>query len=230
LDSVERDVVKRMIDLPVNEKSFEYENNFYLSCDSTRMAKALSHYMLFKKTIEIAGSIVECGVFKGASFSMLSMYRKLHNLEEKWMIGFDSFGAFPEANYEEDKEVRKRFISGAGDQSISVEQLHQVLSDKKCGDNVTLVKGDISETVPKFINQNPDLKISLLILDVDIYEPSVTILKYLYPLITTGGVLILDDYGIAPGETKAVDEYFDHKDATIEESLFPDTSQYIIKS
>ena len=37
------------------------------------------------------------------------------------------------------------------------------------------------------------------------------ILENLYPRITKGGILMLDDYGTHPGETKAVDEYFQNK-------------------
>ena len=218
-----------MIRTPDFNRQFEYENNFYLSCDSSRMAKALSQYKLFEKTVDIAGDIVECGVFKGASFARFAMYRNLHGLEEKMIIGFDSFGPFPETNYEDDKVLRDKFITEAGDQSISVSQLHHLLRHKGCGENITLIKGDITETVPEFVNQNPDLKISLLILDVDIYEPSVTVLKFFYPLITTGGVLILDDYGSFPGETKAVDEYLKDKNITIEKSLFPNTPRFIVK-
>jgi hypothetical protein len=40
-------------------------------------------------------------------------------------------------------------------------------------------------------------------LDADVYEPSVAVLEYLYPKIkTTGGVLILDDYGVSPVKQK----------------------------
>ena len=69
--------------------------------------------------------------------------------------------------------------------------------------------------------QNPQLKISLLNLDVDIYEPSVTVLEHLYPRIVEGGILILDDYGTFPGETKAVDDYFATKGVEAKVLTFP---------
>ena len=217
------------MDLPDFEKRFDYENNFYLSCESTRIAKAIAQYKLFEKTIKIRGDIIECGVFKGASFSRFAMYRKIHALEDKKLIGFDSFGDFPETEYEKDKELRDNFISDAGAQSISRAQLHKVLSNKKCAQNVDLVEGDITETVPKFVRDNPDTKISLLHLDVDIYEPSVTVLNYLYPLINLGGIMLLDDYGSFPGETDAVDEYLMDKNVVINEPIFDGSPHFIIK-
>ena len=64
---------------------------------------------------------------------------------------------------------------------------------------------------------------------MDIYEPSVTVLENLFPRISKGGVLILDDYATFPGETKAVDDYFKHKDIEIKKFSFTTTPCYIIK-
>jgi len=94
---------------------------------------------------------------------------------------------------------------------------------------VDLIEGDITETVPSYVKANPELKISLLNLDTDIYEPAVTILEHLYPKITKGGILMLDDYGTHPGETKAVDEYFKNKTVEIKKFSFAMTPCYIIK-
>ena len=70
-----------MINLPNFDDSFDYENNFYLSCESSRIAKMLAHFKFLEMTVETEGEIVECGVFKGASFSRFAMYRKILNIE-----------------------------------------------------------------------------------------------------------------------------------------------------
>lgn len=219
-----------MIELPNFSKSFEYENNFYLSCDITRMSKVLAHYELYKKVIDLPGAFVECGIFKGASFARFAMFRELlSNPYGKKMIGFDIFGEFPETTFEADFKKRDSFIAGAGINSISVEQLTTVLENKGVNKNIELVKGDITKTVPKYLEENPELKISILNLDTDLYEPAVTILEYLYPRIVSGGILILDDYGIFPGETQAVDEYFKGKNIKIHKPSYTMTPCYIIK-
>lgn len=219
-----------MIDLPDFQKAFEYENNFYLSCDNTRLSKILSHYELFKMIRELHGAIVECGVFKGASLVRFAGFRDLFgNSFSHKIIGFDIFGAFPETNYKEDVKYREKFVQDAGLESISVEQLQTVLKVKGIEKNIELVKGDVTKTVPEYVEANPHLKIALLNLDTDVYEPAVTILEHLYPRIVKGGVLILDDYGIFPGETKAVDDYFKGKDIEIKKFPFAMTPCYIIK-
>lgn len=219
-----------MINLPDFSHAFDYENNFYLSCDPTRIGKLLAHYELYKMVRNVPGAIVECGVFKGTSLVRFASFRDLFgNPYSKKIIGFDTFGTFPETQFDQDKYPRHKFIKNAGEESISKEQLLSVLDNKKIEKNVELIEGDILQTVPDYLEQHPELKISLLNLDTDIYEPAVVILERLFPRIVTGGVLILDDYGVFPGETKAVDEYFASQNIKIQKFPFCMTPCYVVK-
>ena len=56
--------------------------------------------------------------------------------------------------------------------------------------------------------RNKHGRFPFLNLDVDLYEPSKVILEYLWPLMSPGGIMLLDDYAKFPGETKAADDYF----------------------
>lgn len=219
-----------MIGLPEFSKTFDYENGFYLTCDITRISKILAQYELYKMVLQVPGVIVECGVFKGASLARFAVLRELFgNPFSKKIIGFDTFGAYPETSYSPDQSVREDFIGRAGDQSISTQQMIQVLKHKGCAQYVELIPGNICETVPRYVMDHPEIKISLLNLDTDIYEPAVTILEQLYPRIERSGVLILDDYGVFPGETRAVDDYFADKDVKIQKFPFCMTPCYVVK-
>ena len=57
-----------------------------------------------------------------------------------------------------------------------------------------------------------------------------TILEHLYPRLTVGGILILDDYETFPGEAKAVDDYFKDKQIEIKKFPFSLSPSYIIKN
>ena len=211
-----------MIQLPDFERAWDYENAFHLTCDSTRISKILAQWELFRMVWDVPGAILECGVFKGASLARFAAFRQLVGPPfSKKIIGFDTFERYPETGFPDDKPFRERFVQAAGEQSISLNQLMKVLEHKKCEQNVELVAGDICETVPKYVEQKPQLKISLLNLDTDIYEPAVTILEHLYPHIVKGGILIVDDYGTFPGETKAVDEYIVKKNLNVTIRKFP---------
>jgi len=134
-----------MISLPNFEKAFEYENNFYLSCDITRISKILSHYEIYKMIKEVPGEIVECGVFKGASFLRFAMFREIFgNPFSKKIIGFDTFGKFPETNFQDDKKARNKFIDSAGEDSISKDQLFEILNQKNLNRHLNLIEGDIT--------------------------------------------------------------------------------------
>lgn len=219
-----------MITLPDFKQTFEYENNFYLSCPTQRLSKFIAHYELYKRIVELSGEIVECGVFKGTSLVRWAHFREMMGGgSAKRIIGFDIFGSFPGTEFEADKKKLGQFVSSAGDQSIDTEQLMEVLKYKKLEQKVELVKGDINQTVPSYVEKNPELKIALLNLDTDIYEPAVTILEHLYPRVVSGGVVLLDDYGVFPGETKAVDDYFKDQKVTIRKFPFAMTPSFIIK-
>ena len=215
--------------MPDFAKNWEYENGFYLTCDNSRFGKFLAHYELFKMTKDVPGCIVECGVFKGASFVRFAGFRDLMgSADAHTLIGFDTFGAFPPSSLKEDEAHIRHWVENAGEQSISKEQLEEVL-ERKNVKNVELVKGDVVQTIPQYLKNNPNLQISLLNLDTDIYDPAVTILENFWPRIVPGGVLILDDYSVFPGETKAVDDFFKGTDVQIQKFPFAATPHYIVK-
>ena len=73
------------------------------------------------------------------------------------------------------------------------------------------------------------MQIALLNIDVDIYEPTCVILEHLYPRVVSGGVVLLDDYKVFPGETKAVDDYFAGRPVKILQTPYSPTPHYFIE-
>jgi hypothetical protein len=72
-------------------------------------------------------------------------------------------------------------------------------------EKISFVKGKVEETIP----DNAPQSISLLRLDTDWYESTRHELIHLYPRLSHGGVIIIDDYGHWLGARKAVDEYIE---------------------
>ena len=160
-----------MIELPDIDKAFEYENNFYFSCEVTRIAKWAVHYELFKGILDLPGVFVECGVFKGVSFLRFAMFRQLLGHEGALkMLGFDVFGEFPESTFSEDQPYIEKFVSEAGSESISEDQLYELLQQRGMEKNVELIKGDICKTIPKYHERDPSLRISLSLIQIS--EPT----------------------------------------------------------
>ena len=142
-------------------------------------------------------------------------------VSESWVKSFKSLGS---SNV-------KLITNGFDEDDFDVRQLE---SDKFIIGHFGLLNHlrnprNLWKTLNDLCDENPDFKISLLNLDVDVYEPSVIILDYLFPLIVKGGILILDDYGTFPGETKAVDDYFKGQSIKIQKFPFCKTPRYLIK-
>lgn len=198
-----------MYPLPDPNDSFEYENAFYLSCQPNRFAKMMAHADLFRELLNIPGEIVECGVFKGASLARFAMLRELFcGGATKKIIGFDAFGPFPPTEFIADQSHVEKWTTDAGFEGISREDLIKALELKGCGKRVELIRGNLLQTLPDYCDAHPELRISLLNLDTDVYEPAVCILNHLWDRIVPGGILLLDDFGVFPGETQAVEEFF----------------------
>lgn len=218
-----------MEELPDFSEGWDHYNDFHFTCDTRQMNRILSHYELYKMVRDVPGEIVECGVFKGASLIRFAMFREIFgDSSSKELIGFDAFGEFPVPEFEPDKERRKEFIEEAGSESISIDQLNEVFANKNIG-NCDLIKGDVNDTIPEYVEENPELRISLLNIDIDVYEATKKILEEFYPRLVPGGVLLFDDYGKFPGETKAVDEYFSDKELEIKKLPFGAEPPYAVK-
>ena len=203
-------------------------DQFLKNTNVDRLQKILTRYELFKKIMNVPGDICECGVFKGISSIRFAAFRDFFNNSSNKLILFDIFGKFPEADYSKDVKNRNNFIKDAGLHGISKNQLNKILKNKKIK-NFELIQGDITKTVKTYAEKHPRLKISLLHIDVDLYGPTKTILENFYPHVVKGGIIILDDYNVFPGETKAVNEFFKNQKINIQKFKNRKTPYYIIK-
>jgi len=205
------------------------ENIYHLKTDTSRISNLINHYEFYKKIISLPGDVVECGVFKGISLTRFLTFREiLENYNSRKIYGFDVFGKFPKPKNQSDKSFLKKWEKSAGD-GIDVKELNDILLDKKFS-NFELVKGEVKKTIPNLIKQKPSLKISLLHLDMDIYEPTKFVLNKLFPYIVKGGIILIDDYNTVFGATKATDEFLNlNKDLEIKKVKFCKKPSHIVK-
>lgn len=63
--------------------------------------------------------------------------------------------------------------------------------------------------IPERFHEVADRSFAFVHMDVDLYQPTLDSLTFFYPRMTTGGVILLDDYGFStcPGVTRAAEEY-----------------------
>jgi hypothetical protein len=210
-------------------QKWDYENGFYLTCETGRIGKFLNHLEIYKQIVDVPGDILEFGVYKGTSLVRLMAFRDLlESTHSRKVVGFDAFGKFPDdLALDSDQEFVNNF-EGAGGYGVSKEHLDELLKNKNA-ENYELVEGDILKTIPEFLKSNTSLKIALLHIDVDVYEPTKAILEALWDKVVPGGILMLDDYGTVEGETQAVDEFFVEKRVKVHKPKYYHIPSYIIK-
>ena len=208
--------------------------NFPLFLRRVNFARFVSHVLLFQKVIDIPGCIVECGVFKGQSLLTFSKMTDILCPGDtlKRVIGFDTFEGFPNLNERDGAPNKGRGkVKGGWNASdfyptlsdaIDIAQQDSFIPRYR---RVELVKGDVSRSIPEYLEKNPGLRIALLHLDLDLYEPTLAALKHLYPLVVPGGLVLLDEYAMDgfPGESSAFDEYFGNSRPQLEKYPFIST-------
>lgn len=213
-------------------KDFFYENGFYLTSQPYRLGNILAHYEVYKKILNLPGGVLEVGVFKGSSLVQWATFRELfENENSRKIVGFDMFGPFPSSDIvKSDKKFIEKWNKQFAQEFVSKEEIEQSLVLKKIN-NVKLIKGDLRETLPIFLKQNPAFRIALLHIDTDVYEPCKITLELCWDRIVLGGILLLDDYATIEGETLAVDEFLKGKKYNLFKFPFShEKPSYIIKN
>jgi len=215
-----------------NQKLWDSYHELLLGPDTSRIKKLLIRYDLYRKSKDIPGDILECGVFKGAGLmywlKILSIYEPK---SPKKVIGFDTFSLFGGSMTEKEKKSAEAYLKESGVREVSPEQIYAYAQGAGLRERVHLVAGDIAKTASEYVKMIPNFKISLLHLDLDVYSGTKSALEAFYPCVSQGGVIIFDEYGDSEwDETSAVDEYFKDKNVVIEKSLYPmKPSSFIVK-
>jgi hypothetical protein len=176
------------------------------------LTRFLAQYELFKKVLDVKGSVIECGVYRGSglmTWAKLSAILEPVNFTRK-VYGFDTFWGFPSVD-NNDKGISNNLEVG-GLCSSSYDELKKLIkeydNDRFLGHigKVELIKGDARYTIPEFIKKNKHLVVSLLYLDFDLYEPTKVAIEEFLPRMPKGSIIAFDelDHPLWPGETSAL--------------------------
>lgn len=185
---------------------------------------------------KIPGDIVECGVWRGGSMMATAKTLLELNYQEKELYLFDTFEGMtkPEkidvSNSELDatKEFDNTKINSDSSNWCRAtiddvkSNLYNIGYDKS---KIHFIKGKVEDTLPA----DEPKSISILRLDTDWYQSTKHELIHLFPKISKGGVLIIDDYGFWQGARKAVDEYFSENNIQILLNRIDKTGRIAVK-
>lgn len=185
------------------------------------LGQLLAYYELFKLVKDLPGSIAEVGVFAGNG---LFTWSKLLDTfiptnTGKKIFGFDNFKGYTQALTDKDFKAVK-YIKGlignfVFDPKI-VEELikHNNFDQVIAGiERVKLYNDELDIGFEKFKKENIGIRFSLVLIDVNLYNPTKWALNNFYELVVPGGIVALRGYGVKPweGESLAVDEFLKDK-------------------
>jgi hypothetical protein len=154
---------------------------------------------------KIAGDFVECGIWKGGNIVIAKkFFDSVNNIKN--FLCYDTFEGMTEPGEFDGEKAHKTWqgkskCEAEMEEVIEVFKFHNLLDDR-----IKFIKGDVRKTLLDK-NNLPD-SISILRLDTDFYDSTLIELELLYPRLTPGGYLIVDDYGHWHGSRRAVNEYF----------------------
>ena len=166
----------------------------------------------------VPGDFAECGVWRGGSVLAMILTLQQEGVADRDVHLFDTFEGMTEPDERDTSPIDrpavelwqetegKPFPEYFAAETFNEDAVRElVLSSGYPADRVHLVRGPVEQTIP---GAAPE-RIALLRLDTDWYESTRHELDHLYPRLSSGGVLIVDDYGHWEGARRAVDEYFD---------------------
>jgi len=185
---------------------------------------------------KIEGDFVECGVWKGGSILTMIETLKKNKSYDRSLYLYDTFEGMSEPTVHDKDFTGEDAANLLSENKKSTENamwayapfdfVKNVIYNKGYPDDkIKMTVGKVEDTIPGVLPG----KIALLRLDTDFYESTRHELEYLFPLLVTGGILIIDDYGCWQGARKAVDEYFEKNKTKIFLSSINWTAKIAIK-
>jgi hypothetical protein len=174
---------------------------------------------------EVPGAFAECGVWRGGSVLAMISTLQAVGVEDRDIYLYDTFEGMTEPSEHDVSELDPPAIETWRESERDGDRAWSELFDEASfnedavrsllessgypAERLHFVRGPVEQTLPA---NAPD-QIALLRLDTDWYESTLHEMQHLYPRLSTGGVLIIDDYGHWQGARQAVDEYLDGVEA-----------------
>lgn len=198
---------------PIPDKEVLGNLGLYLNRGS--LSRLLFIHNLYSKILNCHGIIVEFGVRWGQNMALFTTLRHIYepyNFSRK-IIGFDTFAGFPSVTSEDGayETIKPGSLNVTPDYARFLEELLSVqekLAPRNHIKKHELVKGDVSDTLPKYLEQHPETIIALAYFDLDLYKPTKTCLELIKPYLAKNSVVGFDELLLeeCPGETQALRE------------------------
>lgn len=151
----------------------------------------------------IPGDFIETGAWRGGSTIFMRALLKTANINNRNVWVADSFEGLPKPSGKYEADVNDKHFA-CEVLKVSLEEVKRNFKNYQLLDNqVKFLKGWFCNTLPNA----PIKKLALLRLDGDMYESTIDALVHLYPKLSIGGYIIIDDWGAIKACKQAIIDY-----------------------
>lgn len=154
----------------------------------------------------VEGNLIETGVWRGGASILMRATLAALDAEDREIWLADSFEGLPRSSPEEypedaDTDVHYEFdfLAVSEEEVRSAFERYGMLDER-----VRFLRGFFSDSLPPLKGHH---RWSLLRLDGDMYESTIVALESLYPDLSPGGFVVIDDYGAIPQCRQAVADF-----------------------
>ena len=192
-----------------NREYWDAYNAFHHVCGPLGLRKILARYELFRKVKDIPGDILELGVARGVGLvQWCAMLEQFQPHSRSKVIGFDLFDTSFEGSEDIEIASAENLMRHFQPTFEHVDALIESLGLER----VSVIKGDVTETLPAYLADKPGARFSIVNCDLDTYRPTLAALEAVWPHVVPGGLILLDEYAIEHWkESQAADEFLSNK-------------------
>ena len=152
----------------------------------------------------VVGDFIETGVWRGGAAIFMRAVLKAYGVTDRYVWVADSFEGLPPPNTGKYPYDAGDTLHEARELAVSLEEVKANFERYGLLDNqVRFLKGWFRDTLPAA----PIERLAVLRLDGDMYQSTMDALVNLYPKLSEGGYVIVDDYGAIPACRQAVNDY-----------------------
>ncbi len=159
---------------------------------------------------QVPGDLVEAGVWRGGASILMKAVLTSHGDDQRRLWLADSFRGLPPPSHAEDAGFDMSasvlpFLAVSAEAVSDLFRRYGLLDER-----VKFVEGWFHQSLVKV----DSARLALLRIDADLYSSTFEVLTALYPVVSPGGFVIVDDYRILPPCRKAVDAFRDGAGST----------------
>jgi hypothetical protein len=195
----------------------ELLSNLGLFLTRASLARILFMHELYLKVLDVPGNVVEFGCQYGQNLALFTTFRTIYEPQNisRRIVGFDTFAGYTAASPKDGALAasavsRRLAATGDGYEPIleRILSCHAELGPRSHIRKHELVKGDAAQTLPLYLERNPEALIALAYFDIGVFEPTRRCLELIRDRMPKGAIIGFDHLAMnhLPGDSMAVNE------------------------